>query len=237
MALLGKGVLAIWNGIEPEAEDAFVAWHIQEHIPERIGVPGFLRGRRYVALDGHPQYFNFYETGTVEDLTSCAYQAKLNAPSEWTRRVVARFQDTSRTICDVAWSIGLGEGGYIEAITLDSAGLPGDLFQFALRDQLGSARGAVPGLVGIHLLEGHAGTGHADTVEKQLRGTADKVAAWILLVEASSPEPLWRFRSSIGSDAMLVRCGAGTSILRGIYQLQFALTKAELAWSSGEVCR
>ena len=62
MALLGTGVLAIWNGIDPEAEADFVAWHVREHIPERVVLPGFRRGRRYVALDGEPAYFNFYET-------------------------------------------------------------------------------------------------------------------------------------------------------------------------------
>lgn len=57
MGLLGKGVLAIWNGIAPEAEEDFVAWHVREHIPERVALSGFLRGRRYVALDGFPKYF------------------------------------------------------------------------------------------------------------------------------------------------------------------------------------
>ena len=61
MALAGQGVLAIWNGIEDEAEADFVAWHVREHIPERVAVPGFLRGRRYVAVAGAPKYFNFYE--------------------------------------------------------------------------------------------------------------------------------------------------------------------------------
>ena len=106
MGLQGKGVLAIWNGIAPEAEKEFVAWHVREHIPERVGLPGFLRGRRYVALDGLPKYFNFYETTTADDLSSPTYQARLNAPTEWTRRVVAQFRDASRTICDVAVSLG-----------------------------------------------------------------------------------------------------------------------------------
>jgi hypothetical protein len=33
MTLIGNGVLAIWNGIAPQAEDDFVAWHVREHIP------------------------------------------------------------------------------------------------------------------------------------------------------------------------------------------------------------
>ncbi|HSV25798.1 MAG TPA: hypothetical protein VLJ17_22580, partial [Xanthobacteraceae bacterium] len=88
MALLGKGLLAIWNGITDSAEAEFVRWHIREHIPERVGLPGFLRGRRYAAHGGHPKYFNFYETETPQTLESAAYRARLNAPTAWTQAVV-----------------------------------------------------------------------------------------------------------------------------------------------------
>jgi hypothetical protein len=230
MALIGNGVLAIWNGIAPETEDDFVAWHVREHIPERVGLPGFLRGRRYVALDGHPKYFNFYETETSADLSSAAYQARLNAPTAWTRQVVAHFTDTSRTICDVAWSVGVGEGGWIEAIVLETAAAA-ETFQAAMRARLRDAVTSIPGIVGLHLLKGQIAAGQGDTVEKQLRGAPDRMAAWILLVEAVGPEQLKAFRSQTGSDRALIDCGAGTAIQRGIYRLQFALTKAELAKS------
>jgi hypothetical protein len=230
MTLIGNGVLAIWNGIAPQAEDDFVAWHVREHIPERVGVPGFLRGRRYMAVDGHPKYFNFYETETAADLASPVYQARLNAPTDWTRRVVAHFTDTSRTICDVAWSVGVGEGGWIEAIVLETAAVA-EAFQTAMRARLGDAITAVPGIVGLHLLKGHAAAGQGDTVEKKLRGVPDRTAAWIVLVEAIGLDPLRVFRSQNGSDQAMVSCGAGETIQRGIYQMQFALTKAELAKS------
>ena len=48
--LAGEAVIATWNGITPEGRDEFYAWHIQEHIPERVGIPGFRRGRRYLAV-------------------------------------------------------------------------------------------------------------------------------------------------------------------------------------------
>ena len=70
VALLGSAVLAIWNGIDADAEADFVRWHIKEHIPERVGLLGFRRGRRYVALEGTPKFFNFYETDNVEDRKS-----------------------------------------------------------------------------------------------------------------------------------------------------------------------
>jgi hypothetical protein len=228
MALIGNGVLAIWNGIAPQAEDDFVAWHVREHIPERVGLPGFLRGRRYVAVDGHPKYFNFYETETAADLSSAAYQARLNAPTDWTRQVVAHFTDTSRTVCDVAWSFGVGEGGWIEAVVLETVAA-GETFQASMRLRLAGAITSIPGIVGLHLLRGHVAAGQGDTVEKKLRGAPDKTAAWILLIEAVGPGALNAFRTRTGSDQAMASCGAGETIQRGIYQMQFALTKAELA--------
>ena len=230
MALLGKGVLAIWNGIKADAEDEFVAWHVREHIPERVGLPGFLRGRRYVAIDGHPKYFNFYETTGASDLSSATYQARLNAPTDWTRQVVAHFLDTSRTICDVAWTTGLGEGGFIEAISFETTLAPDELAS-GLKEPLSEALPAIPGIIAIHLLEGQTHAGQGRTAEKALRGGPDKVAGWILLVEASSPQALEQFRSEVGSSSQLERHGKASSVNRGIYALQFALTKAEIASS------
>ena len=54
MALRGKGALAIWNGIADGVDADFIEWHVKEHMPERVGLPGFLSGRRYTAIDGHP---------------------------------------------------------------------------------------------------------------------------------------------------------------------------------------
>src|SRR5262249_61835197 len=94
MALFGKGGLAIWNGISESAEAEFVRWHVTEHIPERVGLPGFLRGRRYIAHEGHPKYFNFYETAAVEGLKSPTYPDRQNAPTPATHRTGKKINDT-----------------------------------------------------------------------------------------------------------------------------------------------
>lgn len=209
MPLLGAGVLAIWNGIAPEAEDAFVAWHVREHIPERVGLPGFLRGRRYVALEGAPKYFNFYETDGPDALTSAAYLARLNAPTPWTREVVAQFRDTSRTICDVVLSLGEGEGGTIGTIQFSPASAsPGesDLRQLA----------AAPGIVGVHLLRGRPSDSAGGTVEKTLRAQPDHIADGILLIESVD-----------AASVKAASAGLALGGVRGVYQLQFGLTKKE----------
>jgi hypothetical protein len=70
MSLLGEGALVVWNDVASGSEREFDRWHIKEHMPERLAVPGFLRGRRYTAGSDHPRYFTFYETASVETLGS-----------------------------------------------------------------------------------------------------------------------------------------------------------------------
>src|SRR5262245_19608358 len=207
MPLLGQGVLAIWNGIATEAEDEFVAWHVREHIPERVSLPGFLRGKRYVALQGSPRYFNFYETGSTADLTSDAYRARLNAPTEWTRSVVRHFTDTTRTVCTLAHSLGRGEGGWVDAVRIGD--VPDrDAFRSAMRAQVLEAALARPGIVAAHLLEGEVAASGGATAEKDLRKEPDKVVAWVLLIEAVGPDALRAARHDVTGDAQLAACGA-----------------------------
>lgn len=34
------GLLAVWNDIAAEDEAEFNAWYVEEHVPERLGIPG-----------------------------------------------------------------------------------------------------------------------------------------------------------------------------------------------------
>jgi len=44
MAFLGQAAVAMWWNIAPEHREEFEHWHSHEHFPERMGIPGFLRG-------------------------------------------------------------------------------------------------------------------------------------------------------------------------------------------------
>lgn len=100
MAESASGILAIWNDCKPGHEAEFEEWYQHEHFFERIGVPGFLLGRRYEAVSGAPRYFCFYVTQTPDVLGSAAYRARLDAPTPMTRKIMAEaFSNMSRTVC------------------------------------------------------------------------------------------------------------------------------------------
>jgi hypothetical protein len=230
MSLAGFAVLAIWNGVKTGTDDDFAAWHVREHIPERVGLPGFLRGRRYVAVEGEPKYFNFYETERIEDLSSSAYLARLDDPTPWTRAVVASFIDTSRTICHVEASLGAGDGAAIETFRLQT-GLNADQFARNILDRVAPLTRTASGIVAGHLLRGDSEASSRPTAEKHLRRGKDEIADWILLLEAIDVPSLFALRRSPLSDAELVSAGVRSDLKRGVYRLQYALSKSQMAGS------
>ena len=84
----GSGILSIWNDIAAESDAFYERWYMGEHFPERLGVPGFLRGRRYEAIQADRKYFSFYDLENADVLFSDAYLARLNAPTAWTQTVM-----------------------------------------------------------------------------------------------------------------------------------------------------
>jgi hypothetical protein len=215
MALRGKGALAIWNGIAGGADAEFIEWHVKEHMPERVALPGFISGRRYSALDGAPAYFNFYEVTEPAALRSEAYVARLNDPSPWTRRVVANFTETSRTLCHVAASGGRGVGVFAEVLRFSS-------IEPAVARAVARSLAGAEGVCAVHLFLREDGPAQ-ETSETRLRGAPDITWAAILIVEAATPQAAAKLRSGTVSDAALAQQGLGRPAARGLYRLDYLI--------------
>ena len=123
MALIGQGVLIIWHAMTPEGDLEMIRWHDREHVAERVGIPGFLRGRRYDSADRPREYLDIYETESAETVRSAPYVLRLNFPTEWTKRVLPHFRNTVRFGCQVALTTGRGQGGGL--LTLRARPAPG----------------------------------------------------------------------------------------------------------------
>lgn len=94
-------VLAIWNDRDDAIADLYERWYLTEHLPERLGVPGFVAAQRHEALQGSPRFFTHYDVASVDVLSSPEYLARLAAPSPLTRQVMAQFRNMVRTACTV----------------------------------------------------------------------------------------------------------------------------------------
>jgi len=221
MSLSGSGVIAIWNDITDEGRANFYEWHDREHIPERVGIPGFLRGRRYIALSGAPEYFTLYEVQDKSVLTGADYLARLNSPTEWTTRSVQHFRNTSRSLCDVEASLGAGSGGFIGTVRFDCEPSQDPEILKTLSDAILPEVMKAAAISAAHLCRADEGASKVKTAEQRGRA-ANRVPRWVLMVEAATQEALEHILATHLCPAVLNDLGASQA-LYGIYRLQFDL--------------
>jgi hypothetical protein len=95
-------------------EEEVLAWHTTEHLPERLGVDGFISGKRLLNIspDG-PRFLIVYELAGPDVMTSAGYLERLNNPTPWTRRSLQAFQHGTRTMATVLARFGTGGGDLI----------------------------------------------------------------------------------------------------------------------------
>jgi hypothetical protein len=184
MSLAGEGAVVIWHDIAPEGRAQFYAWHGREHMPERLGIPGFLRGRRYVALAGSPEYFNLYETASARTVTGADYLARLNSPTPWTVDTMKYFRGVARSLCTVAASFGEGQGGLMATFRYDVDATKADTHRLWMVEELLPELAQAPGVAGCHLLIADEAASAVETEEKKARDDKNLIPRWIVLVES-----------------------------------------------------
>jgi hypothetical protein len=191
MALAGNGAVCIWNGIANEGRATFYDWHVREHMPERLAIPGFLRGRRFVAIDGAtaPEFFTLYETETPAVLVSGAYLARLNAPTPWTREANKAFQDTSRALVSVVVSLGPGPGGILATVRYATPAADAALTE-ALAARLLPRLARLPQITGVHLCLTDGPASGERSAESRGRTDIQSPPDRVVMIEGCNVQPV-----------------------------------------------
>jgi hypothetical protein len=156
----------MWWDIPADARADWQEWHTVEHMPERVGIPGFLRGTRWVGVRDEGSYFVLYETAELATITSGPYLERLNHPTPWSQRMMQHHKNMVRSLCVV-------RGGYGEGIPYAMATV-----RFSPAKELPEPPRR-KGVTCAYLLKGQAG---APTAEQKMRGGADRTIDWALLV-------------------------------------------------------
>ena len=120
--MTNDGILAIWHDVEAAIGDDYERWYFREHLPERLGVPGFLAGRRYEAVSGTPRFLTYYEATRPDIFVSKTYMDRLNNPTPWTTEVLRHFRETNRTVCRRTWEAGAIRGAWGVVLRVERGG-------------------------------------------------------------------------------------------------------------------
>jgi hypothetical protein len=92
-----KGLLLVT--MEPPAglEEEFNDWYDHEHLPQRMRMPGFETGARFVCLEGWPRWLALYDLTSLAALSTPEYlSVSLTNATPWSRRIAARTVGRSR---------------------------------------------------------------------------------------------------------------------------------------------
>ena len=226
--LLGLGVMINWNNVAPENRPAYDAWHCHEHMAGRLTIPGFLRGRRYIAAvpDQARSFLTMYEVENLEVLTSDAYFAKANSPSPLTQRTSPVVRDAVRGLSRVRASMGPAMGGM--ALTLRFDPQPGHeaaLEKFLTQSALPQIAQRVD-IAGVPLMVADKAASAVVPVERHNRPT--QIPNWIVMIEGFTLAAIHNAGKTVLPDSVLVANGCTGMIERDSYALQFTLLSANL---------
>ncbi len=165
--------------VAPDALEEHDRWHTHEHLPERLSIPGFRRGTRWVATDGEPRYMVLYEVESLRVLTSGPYLDRLNHPSPWTTRMMSHYRGMRRGLCSVAGSVGPGLGGAAALVRFTSDESRASALNHWLLGELLPGLPQLSGLGSAHLLHGAAAA--PMTNEQRIRGADLRIDSAIIV--------------------------------------------------------
>ncbi|MGH8697221.1 MAG: hypothetical protein ACREVS_12135, partial [Burkholderiales bacterium] len=214
----GRAAVAMWWDVPQDVRAEWEDWHSHEHMPERLGIPGFLRGTRWIAASGQPSYFVLYETARLATITSGPYLERLNNPTPWSRKMMPHHHRMVRSLCRVRASFGGGMGCALTTIRFSPPSRGGRALVKRLASEVLPGLPGRRGLTGAHLLESRPAASTPQTAEQRIRG-GDAHADWALLV--------------CGYDVDAVRAVAGDELaLPGaageLYRLAYSMTSKDL---------
>jgi hypothetical protein len=225
MPLLGNAAMLLSFDVVDGAVSEHDDWHTHEHLPERLSIPGFLRGTRWVALHGKPRYLVLYEVQSLATLASGAYLERLNQPTPWTSKMMPFYRDMTRGLCSVARSAGSGMGHFGLLSRFKPAPGAESRLQTWLDDEILARLPRRAGLGSAHLLKG-ALTPQM-TNEQRIRGL-DTGVDLALLVSGYSQGELEALVANQLSEDMFEEHGA-IGAATALYRTDFTLTAGEIA--------
>jgi len=141
----GNALLVLWNDVDPALAAEYEDWHANEHVPERLTVPGIVWARRYARMDEGtmPRYLTLYGLRDRDVLESDAYRRLLREPTPASRRMRPALRNICRWVCEL------------------------------LHDRSGAATSVAVRLLPLRAFDGLSQTGEGSTVARRYPDAAD----------------------------------------------------------------
>lgn len=224
------GILIVWTDVPRDIEADFNHWYDHEHLPDRIQrMPGFLRGRRYVAMSGAPQFLTLYDLQSTAVMLSDAHTQLRQHRTERDRFFVPQFRNTIKGICDVAARAGndIGDGSYLVLLPVQAVEGHADDVADAIRHGWLSRLAAAAGITRATIALRNEAVTRASSAKDDRTG--DRYADGLIAVEASDDAGIAAAVAAL-STAHLAALGVAPQwdMTPAVLRLTFALRKPAL---------
>jgi len=95
---IGGTILVVMMDVDPEHEDEFNEWYNDEHLPERLEIPGYVSARRFKLEEGEGvlKYLCIWELEDGSPLQSEQYKAQRARPSQLRDRANVHIRQRMR---------------------------------------------------------------------------------------------------------------------------------------------
>jgi hypothetical protein len=208
-----SGILAVWNDCARGREAFYEEWYQEEHLMERVGVSGFIVGRRYEAVVAKQRFLTTYEVESASVLSSPQYRERLAHPTERTTAIMRDgFLNMNRNVCERRAMRGPSRGGLALTVAVTEANPFGRLQSVAERWPLSSE--LTHSEIWIAVLKEKK-----SSAEEALRGGDAKISGCLAL-EFLRREPAMRVAKDIRQAL------PGSEV--GVYQLMCTLRNEDL---------
>jgi len=221
--LAGKAVMINWSDVAPEHRPAYYEWHSREHMVGRVAIPGYQRGRRYLAAKAQRDFLVLYEVDDLAVVTGPDYLARANQPSPLTQRTAQFVKNAIRGLAVVRASFGIGTGGCALTLRFDPrAGGESSLESYLTGTALPRAAERTD-ITGAHFLVADKAASSIVPVERQGRPT--DIPNWIVVLEGVSLDAVGGACDALLDTATLRGHGAADAIVRDTYSLQITVPR------------
>ena len=95
---IGGTIMVVMMEVDPAHEDAFNRWYDDEHLPERLEIPGYISARRFKLVEGEGvlKYLCIWELEDGSPLQSEEYKAQQQRPSALREQAYAAIKQRMR---------------------------------------------------------------------------------------------------------------------------------------------
>jgi hypothetical protein len=191
-------------------------------MPERLRIPGFLRGTRWIARDAGPRYCVLYEVADLAVLDSAPYRERLDHPTPWTTTMMRAYAGMRRALCTVGADSGCGLGSTALIIRFAPAQGAAARLHGWLADDILPALARRPGLAGCRLL--HNSLVAPMTREQAIRGRDASVHSAVVATGYDEHALAALAAGELAPERFAARGADPAAHACGLYRQAFALT-------------